>query len=261
VIAIFYAFSREITPAKRRMKDRAPLGIAGLGGFRAIADGVDIVFIAHGIGPARARETVARALDALTDISLIIGTGVAGGLSAGLVPGDLVLADRILEIRGDAVSHAGEPAQEHRADIARHLALAGIKHASGAILTSPRALASREDKRRAKLDSGAIAVDMESAAIAEVATARGIPFAVIRSIIDTADEDLPKWMSLDADGRVRPIRTAARIARDPASILILPRTIRALSRATAAIADAIEAIAHQGHPPSRAKTRGKARAE
>jgi adenosylhomocysteine nucleosidase len=39
--------------------------------------------------------------------------------------------------------------------------------------------------------SGAIALDMESAAIGSVARAQGVPFAVIRTVSDVAREDLP----------------------------------------------------------------------
>jgi hypothetical protein len=39
--------------------------------------------------------------------------------------------------------------------------------------------------------------------------------------------------------------------RNPGTVLKLPRMIRNLSRATAAIADALEAIAHEGKVPGR----------
>ncbi len=57
----------------------------------------------------------------------------------------------------------------------------------------------------------------------------------------------------DEDGNVRPMAATAYLIRNPATMLKLPRLMRNLSRATAAIADALEAIAHEGKVPTTTK--------
>jgi len=111
-------------------------------------------------------------------------------------------------------------------------------------------LATGAEKRRAKKSTGAIAVDMETAAIAAEAAARGIPFVAIRAVLDAVDDEVVGAAMADQDGNVRPLAATSYLLRNPAALLKLPRMIRNLSRATAAIADALTAIAHDGEVPA-----------
>jgi hypothetical protein len=52
---------------------------------------------------------------------------------------------------------------------------------------------------------------------------------------------------------VRPLAATSFLLRNPAAMLKLPRMMRNLSRATAAIADALIAIAHEGRIPDATK--------
>jgi hypothetical protein len=63
LILIFYAFAREIAPFKRRLRNRTPLALDGLHGFRAEIGGKEFAVVGHGIGLRRATETAR--LDAL----------------------------------------------------------------------------------------------------------------------------------------------------------------------------------------------------
>ena len=255
MIFLFYAFAREIAPFKRQLRNRTPLAINGLNGFRAEIGGKQFTVVGHGIGHRRATETARRAFDSIPGAELVIGTGVVGALSSGLKPGDLVLSDRVITLDGDGrlgeqVIAVGD--SQLRA-VGRSLASAGITYSTGAILTSHRVLATGAEKRRAKETTGAIAVDMETAAIASEAAARGIPFVAIRAVLDEVDDELVGAEMADADGNVRPIAATAYLIRNPATLLKLPKMIRNLSRATAAIADALTAIAHDGKLPDATK--------
>ena len=58
---------------------------------------------------------------------------------------------------------------------------------------------------------------------------------------------------------MRPLAATSFLVRNPGTLLKLPRMMRNLSRATAAIADALTAIAHEGKVPADAKrARGSA---
>jgi adenosylhomocysteine nucleosidase len=111
-------------------------------------------------------------------------------------------------------------------------------------------------KRRAKESTGAIAVDMETAAIAAEANARGLPFLAIRAVLDEVDDEVVGAAMADGAGNVRPLAATWYLIRNPATMLKLPRVIRNLSRATASIADALTAVAHEGSIP-RATKRGR----
>jgi adenosylhomocysteine nucleosidase len=251
LIFLFYAFAREIAPFKRRLHRTAPLALDGLHGFRAEIGGKTFAAVGHGIGHKRATETARRAFDLIPNAELVIGTGVVGALSGGLKPGDLVLSDRTIMIHGNGrVDEQVTPiSAAHLRAIGRSLANAGIAYSTGAILTSDRVLATGAEKRRAKTSTGAIAVDMETAAIAAEATARGLPFVAIRAVLDEVDDEIFGAEMADEDGKVKPLAATSFLLRNPATMLKLPRMIRNLSRATASIADALIAIAHDGKDP------------
>jgi len=250
LILLFYAFAREIAPFKRRLRNRTPLALDGLQGFRAKIGNKDFAVVGHGIGHQRATETARRAFDSMPQAELVIGTGVAGALSRGLKPGDLVLSDRLLMIHADGqqANPGAAVSAAHVRAIGHSLASAGIAYSTGAILTSNRVFTVAE-KRSAKESTGAIAVDMETAAIASEAGVRGLPFVAIRAVLDEVHDEVVGAEMADEDGDVRPLAATAYLLRNPATVLKLPRMMRNLSRATAAIADALSAIAHDGKTP------------
>lgn len=252
LIILFYAFAREIAPFKRRLRHRTPLALGGLQGFRAEIAGKQFAVVGHGIGHRRAAETARRAFDLMPGAELVIGTGVVGALSSGLRPGDLVLSERVLTL--DADGRIDEQVtvvdEAHLRTVSRSLTRAGIAYSTGAILTSHRVLVTGAEKRSAKEVTGAIAVDMETAAIAAEAAAHGLPFVAIRAVLDEVDDEVVGAAMADEDGNVRPLAATSYLLRNPAAILKLPQMMRNLSRATASIADALSAIAHEGKMPN-----------
>jgi len=255
LILLFYAFTREIAPFKRRLRNSASLALDGLHGFRAEIGGKEFAVIGHGIGHRRATEAARRAFDSMPGAELVIGTGVVGALSSGLKPGDLILSDRIMTIDGDGQlsERVITVSESHLRAVGRSLASAGIAYSTGSILTSHRVLATGAEKRRAKESTGAIAVDMETAAIAAEAAVRGLPFVAIRAVLDEVDDEVVGAEMADADGNVRPFAATSYLIRNPATMLKLPKMIRNLSRATTAIAAALTAIAYEGQAPDATK--------
>ena len=129
--------------------------------------------------------------------------------------------------------------------IGKLLSAARLNYTTGAILTTDRVLTTGE-KRGAKNSTDAIVVDMESSAIAVEAGVRGLPFVVIRAVLDEVDDEVVGGEMVDEEGNVDPLAATAFLVRNPGTVLKLPRMIRNLARATKAIADALEAIAHEG---------------
>jgi nucleoside phosphorylase len=244
LIVIFYAFSREVAALKRRLKNRSALNLKGLNGFRTRTDRGEAVFIATGIGLKRGKAIARQALAALPETHLVIATGVAGALSGGLRPGDIVIADRAMRARADS-PHPEHvvPVDAATLEFCEHtLHAAGLASSTGAILSSPRVIPNTEGKRAAKQHSGAIAVDMESAAIAAEAVARGVPFAIVRTVIDSLEDEIFGAEMADEEGRVKPLAAANYLVRNPGAFLKIPWMLRNLALATRALADAIEAL-------------------
>jgi hypothetical protein len=70
------------------------------------------------------------------------------------------------------------------------------------------------------METGALAVDMESAAILAWAEGRGWPGAVVRAVSDTADRAVPADLAsvVDEEGRVRTLRAVSVAARRPRAL-------------------------------------------
>lgn len=242
MILIFYALAREARPFKRRLRGRSALDIAGLKGFRAWLGSTQVIGVATGIGMSRAAQIAARALDTIPAPALVIAAGVAGALRENLHTGDLVLADKLI---ADSPGNAAIIAVPS-ADLARFAAALNrhaIEFATGPILTVPQVLVDAAAKRAAASATGALAVDMESAAVAVAAHRRGLRFACVRAVLDTVDEDVIGAQLAGPEGEVNPLAAAGFFARHPRAALRLPAMLRSLNRAATALAAALEALA------------------
>jgi adenosylhomocysteine nucleosidase len=85
------------------------------------------------------------------------------------------------------------------------------------------ALKSREEKLDFVKQNQALAVDMESASVAEAAVKASLPFMAIRAIADPLEQNIPASVlrAIDESGRFRPFHLLGSLARRPADFLIL----------------------------------------
>jgi nucleoside phosphorylase len=180
----------------------------------ALPDGT--LVCVSGIGAAAA-ERAARALAAAGAAGLV-SWGVAGGLDPALPPGTLLLPREVL----GAAAGAAATTAPWRERLARAL---GRECVTAALLSSAQILSSIEAKARAFRDTGAAGVDMESFAVASVARAHGLPFIVVRAILDTAADPIPEAL-LRAAAR----GASASVARLLPELLLAPRDWWALVR-------------------------------
>ena len=127
-----------------------------------------------GMGPRRSSATA----DAVAGRARLVA-GVAGGLHPDLRPGDLVVAT---EVRGPDSAPVPCPAAPL---LAAALARLGLRVHTGPIASTVRVVDG--PARREVAATGAVAVDNESAWLAPPT---GVPFAVVRSIVDTDDAPL-----------------------------------------------------------------------
>jgi adenosylhomocysteine nucleosidase len=106
------------------------------------------------------------------------------------------------------------------------------------ILTVDHLVADPVEKRALAARHGADAVDMESAAVAEVCEAHGVPFRAVRAVSDTVDTALsPELVRFLSGGNVSPWRAMAALVRRPSLLgefRRLARDTRAAARSLAA---------------------------
>lgn len=162
----------------------------------------------------------------------LISFGLAGGLAPELGAGTIVLADRVIDARGRTLLAD----QAWRESLAARLAH-GHRLVAGAIVGSDRAIGSPDEKAALARSTGALAVDMESHAVAEATARLGVPFLVIRAIADAAGNAVPAWLAgvIDAEGRPRLSAVAAGLLAHPADLVALIALGRASNRALAAL--------------------------
>jgi adenosylhomocysteine nucleosidase len=188
-----------------------------------------VVAVLCGIGKVAAANTTALLAERF-GVSAIVMTGVAGGLGPGVKVGDMVVAEALLQHDMDAspIFPRHEVPGYGRSRFASDAALTErLVGACEAILHDPRATLGEAALaafglqaprvHRGLLVSGdrfvsrttesqalqgelpdALAVDMESAAVAQVCADFGLPFAVVRTISDRADDaahvDFPRFL-------------------------------------------------------------------
>ena len=172
----------------------------------------------------------------------LVSFGMAGGLDPQLAAGTVVLPARVR----DEAGRVFECGAEWRRALATRLAAgpAGRGAAAAALvlagdvslLSVAAPLATIAGKAMA-FARGNAAVDMESFAVAEVATAAGVPVLVVRVITDTASDALPSIVgaALDARGEANLPRLLAGLLRHPGQLPALLSLARRYSVALKAL--------------------------
>jgi adenosylhomocysteine nucleosidase len=144
--------------------------------FRKIAAGKPgVSVLITGMGRRNA-ETSVRDFLAASSTERVVTCGFAGGLNPDLKPGDVVV-------------ELTDPRDELGESLRKKLIVAGAKPAK--FVCADRIATTVAEKKKLRGETGADAVEMESAAIDAVCRERGILCATVRVISDTANEDLP----------------------------------------------------------------------
>jgi nucleoside phosphorylase len=149
----------------------------------------------------------------------VLTCGFAGGLNPDLKLGDVVFETEFFfsRSRGDE-TQTNQNLETPYVVSYNKIVAAGAKPAK--FFCAERIATTVAEKKKLRAESGADAVEMESAAIHAVCRERGIPCATMRVISDTANEDLP----LDFNALAKPDmnldygKLAWAIARSPGKI-------------------------------------------
>jgi adenosylhomocysteine nucleosidase len=191
-----------------------------------------------GMGPLAARQAALALVNAGAGALAVFG--VAGALAPGMHCGTLLCPARVVDEHG----HDYLPTPAWRNELCQHLVAAALPVvADGRLLSLASPLLDASSKAAMHARYQAHAVDMESAAVAAVATEQRIPFVVLRAIVDEYDDDIPATLQTGIDewGRPRPLAMLALLGRQPAMVTQLPRLALRMRRAIRALRASVEA--------------------
>lgn len=200
-------------------------------GLFEVGDGTLVAV--SGMGRAAAVSAAGALIDA--GATSLVSWGLAGGLDPELQAGTICLPSMVVSRDGASFATDLHWREILTAAISQRLIVV-----SGKLLTSAVALEDVAAKAAAFGETGAVAVDMESAGVAEIAASNDLAFVAVRAIVDTAGDTLPRAViAAGTEGPVRLARLILGIASSPreiAPLLRLATRYRAAIRALGAVA-------------------------
>jgi adenosylhomocysteine nucleosidase len=162
--------------------------------------GKEVVIVTSGIGKVNAAVCTQILVDEF-NVDYIINVGIAGGIGEEIYPGDIVLGNTLIQHDIDTSAFGEKLGQIPRMDIydfkcdgllLQHAKFAcaeldGINTFVGRIVSGDQFIANGEKIKWLGEEFNALACEMEGASIAHVAYLNDIPFIIIRSISDNAN--------------------------------------------------------------------------
>lgn len=202
-IGIIGAMDQEINSLIRQMEDREEKTIAGMTFYKGVLWNIDTVIVKSGVGKVNMAICTQLLID-LYEVDMLINTGIAGGLYKDLEVGDIVISSDAMQHDVNVTSRGFAPgeipfmdsyifkADPELASMAKEVCQIvnpEIKCYIGRVLTGDQFI-SDNAKRAELIDTfQGYCVEMEGAAMAQVAALNKVPFVIIRAISDKADED------------------------------------------------------------------------
>jgi adenosylhomocysteine nucleosidase len=145
----------------------------------------------------------------------LLSWGTAAGLVPSVSPGSLVIPGVV--ISADQCVYPTHPTWHERLVLRLKDC---VDLSQGALAESATVLKSSTEKRILFERTGAIAADIESCSVAEVAQEAQVPFMAIRAIADPADRAIPQslLMAIDEGGKLSLLTLLNGLIRHPAEL-------------------------------------------
>ena len=214
-LGIIGAMDVEVATLKEQMQNKTERVIAGAVYCEGVLEGMPAVVVQCGVGKVNAALCVQALCDCF-GVTHLVNTGVAGSLNAALDIGDFVISADAMYHDFDchALSYPigqvpGMPVRAFPADpMLSELAFSvanglypGRVH-KGTVASGDQFVCQKEQKQAIVDNTNALCTEMEGAAIAHGAFRNGVPFVVIRTISDKADDsaqmDYPTFEAIAA---------------------------------------------------------------
>lgn len=215
VTAIMGALESEVELLKLQLQQRQDTIIEHISFYSGSINGRQVVITRSGIGKVNAAIITTLLIDHFKPAHILF-SGIAGGLNPSMHPGDVVIAEKIayhdygrqwpdsfeLWATKNPASFAFNPVYFPADSVLLSIAgndLQTIKLQpvgrfiptvrTGTILTGDMFLSDGKTGAALRKKTGADAIEMEGAAVAQTAWQQHIPFLIIRSLSDSANED------------------------------------------------------------------------
>ena len=203
-IGVIGALEVELTLLKAKLDIISSRNIAGMEFYLARNSGKTVVVSRSRVGKVNAAMCAQIMID-IYGVDLIINTGVAGAISYTLEIGDIVISHDVVQHDFDTTGVGDEPytnpsipksffpAGKTLVELAERscekvLPLGNCAHI-GRIATGDQFIMDKKHKEKILKDLGALCVEMEGGAIAQVCYLNGIDFVILRAISDKADDE------------------------------------------------------------------------
>lgn len=193
-----------------------------------------VLLTVSGMGSKRA--TIASKALLERGANALLSWGSAGGLTPRVSPGSLILPKTVIAsnrslYQVDAIWH----------DSLCNRLRGHVEFHTDSMVESPAVVRTPAEKAILFLETGAIGVDMESAAVGAVAQEERIPFMVVRAVADGVDTTIPQSTlnAFDEFGRLNFMKLLQGVGRHPSELFALfriGRNYRAAQRTLAAVA-------------------------
>ena len=200
MIGIIGAMEIEIAGLIQRLNGTKSVSVGKIAFSQGKIAGRSVVVCLSGIGKVHAAAAATVMSERFAGIGLIINLGVAGGIMPGIRQGELVVATEAVQHDFDAVAEgypkgrvAGYQKTGFDSDpsavekMCAVLENRGFRYHKGIIASGDQFIWDKQKARALYTEFGALACDMETAAIAHVCDLFGKKILGIRSISDNAD--------------------------------------------------------------------------
>lgn len=205
MLAILGAMEEEVALLRDEMQVESEAVHAGIPVFRGSFKGTQIALAQSGIGKVNATICTQILVDLYQPRGLIF-SGVAGGLLPNMRVGDLVAASHLIQFDIDLTAfgrrHGELPDRDrmiqsdadmvHQVSESFDAVFEGETGAPnlmiGTVVSGDKFIEDTDTLRWLQREFGALATEMEGAAVGYTCQLNGLPFVVIRGLSDTADE-------------------------------------------------------------------------
>ena len=195
IIGIMGAMPEEVDQLCARLQDVTCEHYAGVDYHCGTLQGRQVVVCCAGMGKANAASTV-QVLCTRYGIDHLIFSGIAGNMTSKIGIGDVCVGETVFyhDAELDMLAQSAPFEKEYQGDPALvqaamdACAAAGIRAIAGRIATGDRFVGDSATKNAIAAACHPDCVEMEGAAVSQVAGRNGVPCVILRSMSDNADE-------------------------------------------------------------------------
>ncbi|WP_462418292.1 5'-methylthioadenosine/adenosylhomocysteine nucleosidase [Kytococcus sp. Marseille-QA3725] len=214
VLGLLGAIEAEVVSLRAALTGARTEEVLGVEVTRGELDGFPVLVARCGVG--KVNGALGAAALHVAGADGIVFTGVAGGLGRGVAVGDLVIAEDVVqhdvdctplgrapgELLGEPAAWVADPRLRAACEAAARAVAGTAAVHTGRIASGDQFISAADQQARLRETFGALAAEMEGAATAQACARMGVPWAVVRSISDSADEeavvDFPAFLDMAA---------------------------------------------------------------